>query len=232
MKQLYFILSIIFCLLILLFLYLHFTYIPLEVDKKIHERTVSLIKTAQKTYKGNTNIKNVIKDKTSPPADIWEDNLFDPLRGNLAGIVTTTKPSPQISDMELIGVCNTSILQGAIILQAQKSYSFKKSKNKNISQQSQQKRFFKVDERLPNGYTLEEVNTDSVTLKRGNEQITLKLKFDDNDSGSRVSSDAANSVKAQLKKIREQKNLLLQKNKQKTSVKVTPIEKNDKSTEN
>ncbi len=231
MKQLYLILSIIFCLLIITFLYLHFTYIPLKVDNKIHERTVSLIKTAKKTYKNNAGPKSSIK-KTTLSAEIWEDNLFDPLRGNLAGTVSNTESSAQIADMELIGICNTSNLKGAIILQTQKSYRSKLLKNKAKSEQPLQKRFFKLDERLSNGYTLEEVNPDSVTLRRGNEQITLKLKFDDNDSGSRLSSDAASPIKAQLKKIREHKNNLLQKNKPKTSVKIIPLEKDEVSTEN
>ena len=222
MKQIYQILCIALGVFILILLYVQMEYTPIIIDKKIHEDTTSLLKKINKIVK-----KNSLPAKKQSPLSpqIWKQNLFDPLRGELEGTTSIAKLSKEPSDMELIGICNTNILKGAIILLKKNKYSFS---SRNISSSSKAKRFFKVDDRLPNAYTLEDVGPDSVTLSKGNEQISLSLKYNDNDTTDRVSSVASKSVKEQLERIRSRRNKPSQ-NKPKASVKITPTNTNNRS---
>ena len=216
MKPLYLTLCVVLAFFTLLFIYFHIEYTPITIDKKIHEHTTSLLKAIKKIVKSNTPTQKS-SERISPK--IWKHNLFDPLRGEMESS-SNTKPFKEITNMELIGICNTNTLKGAIILQ--KKNNLRSISSRNSSSNSKPKRFFILEERLPNGYTLEKVEPDSVTLGRGNEQVTLKLKFDDNDTTSRVSSVASSSVKTQLNKIKKAKKGRGDK-KPKISVKVTPI---------
>ncbi len=221
MKPFYLILCIILAFFILLFIYLNLVYTPVIIDSKIHKRTTSLLKAINTTDQNNTFYPRKSKN---PSSKIWKNNLFDPLRGDLDSSITSSVSSKEPSDMELIGICNTTILKGAIILLKNKNSRYtSKSKGKfSPVNNKQRKRFFNVEERLPNGYTLKEVKANLVTLSKGNQQIQLKLKFDDRSTNGRVSSTTSNSVKLKLNDIKRAKNRSLQKN-PKTSVKISPV---------
>jgi hypothetical protein len=217
------ILCIILAFFISLFIYLHAGFSPVVIDKNIHKRTTVLLKSEKKIVKKNTNLMEKPKNLFSK---IWEHNLFDPLRGELEGTIGSTELSKGVSDMELIGICDTDTLKGAIILLKNNKFRYiSKNKDLPMPKKNQRKRFFRIEERLPNGYTLKEINSNVVSLNKGNEQVILKLKFDDNETTGRVSSIASNSVKAQLNKIkREKTRSLLNINKAKASVEIVPIE--------
>ena len=221
MKPFYLILCIILAFFILLFIYLNLVYSPVMIDKKIHKRTTSLLKAINNTDQNNM----AHLSKSEPPSSkIWKNNLFDPLRGELDSSVSSSASSKEPSDMELIGTCNTTILKGAIILLKNKNfrYSSKLKGKPSPVNNKQRKRFFKIEERLPNGYTLKEVKANLVTLSKGNQQVQLKLKFDDSSTSGRVSSTTSNSVKVKLNDIKRAKNRSVQK-KAKTSVKISPV---------
>jgi hypothetical protein len=224
MKSLYSILCVILAFFILLFLFFHIEYSPVVIDKKIHEHTTSLLKSNKKIDKTQTK---PLKKSEKLSSEIWTLDLFDPLRGELESSVSNNGSSKEPADMELIGICNTDTLKGAIILLKKNSFrSSSKNKRKSsfMAKEKQRKRFFIVEDRLPNGYTLKEVKTDLVTLSKGNEQVLLKLKFDDNDTTDRISTVASNPVRAQLNNIKREKNRSLLNN-PKTSVKISPVNK-------
>jgi hypothetical protein len=213
MKPFFLTLCIILSFMIFYFLYLQIEYVPIAIDKKVQKNTKSLLLSIRKTINNDVSSSKKTNQFSS---EIWTHNLFDPLRGGFSGGLSSSNIANEPSDMELVGICNTNSLKGCIILLKKKISSFG---NKN-----QKKRFFAVGERLPNGYILKEVKFDSSTLIRGNEQISLKLNFDDNNSINRISSGATNSVREQLERIQQQQNKGSKK-KPKISVKITPIKK-------
>jgi len=202
MKSIYLIASIVFALLIVIFIFLHLEYNPIIFDKKIHEKSIMLLKNNKNTFNNFIKSKKKVKPLSSK---LWTENLFDPLRGNLNNIGTESITEP--NDMELIGICSTDDLKGAIILikksnsRISSKYLKKKNNAKTNALVSQKKRFFKVEERLPNGYTLKEVKPEFVLLSKGNEQVLLKLKFDDPSSTSRSSATNSKILRNKLKNI-------------------------------
>ena len=217
------ILCIVLAFFIFLVIYFHTGFSPVVIDKNIYKRTTVLLKSEKKIVKKNTNPMKKPKNLFSK---IWKHNLFDPLRGELENTVGSAELSKGVSDMELIGICDTDTLKGAIILLKNNEFRYTSKNNDwSMPKKKQRKRFFRIEERLPNGYTLKEINSNVVSLNKGNEQVILKLKFDDNETTGRVSSITSNSVKAQQNKIkREKPRSLLNINKAKASVKIVPIE--------
>ncbi len=132
-------------------------------------------------------------------ASLWDNNLFSPYRtGDGGPLLGAAKPT----GMELMGVCSFGDVAGAIMLDKQASAAVSQPgrlRNKGVLSQgasANAPRFYKLGEQLENGFTLSEINSDSVVLSRGREQIVLKLEFEDDGSASRISAAAAASEAA------------------------------------
>jgi hypothetical protein len=135
-------------------------------------------------------------------ASLWDNNLFSPYRtGDGGPLLGAAKPT----GMELIGVCSFGDVAGAIMLDRQASVAASQPgrlRNKGVLSQGASAtapRFYKLGEQLENGFTLSEINSDSVVLSRGREQIVLKLEFEDDGSASRISAAASEVATAAIK---------------------------------
>jgi hypothetical protein len=143
-------------------------------------------------------------------SELAENNIFDLYRGKSGG--GEGDKAPPNFDYELIGICAFGDVSGIIV-------SDKRGAMAGIMNAAQQrggppgapgalgmpqqssdskpssKRFYKIGETLNNGYTLEKTTNDSAILSRGNEQIVLKLEYDDSGSKMRLASAATEQAK-------------------------------------
>ena len=113
-----------------------------------------------------------------------------------------------------MGVCSFGEISGAIILDKQASAAAtspqpSRLRNKGIpspgAASATAPRFYKLGEQLENGFTLSEINSDSIVLSRGREQIVLKLEFEDEGSTSRITASAEAAAAASIAIKIEQK---------------------------
>lgn len=104
------------------------------------------------------------------------NNIFDPLRGKVETKVEpppAPKPAPPAQKtLELIGVCKMQNIPTAIIKD-------KGSKN------SQSKHYYRLGEKMDNGYEVAEISFTSVVLKSSDSTITIDIDRKDSDSTSR-----------------------------------------------
>jgi hypothetical protein len=173
---------------------MHYNYKPPRKDKAIQKTPTKADKRSPRLFaQKNKNMPKV--------SSLWEKNLFDPTRGGNA-TPDKTEPPPLDEDMELIGICKFGGHEGAII-----SILPKKRTSRIIRRRGQRrttakaqakgktKGYYKKGQPLPNGYTLEKVENNSVILVRGNEERALTFKFGDKTSMSRLVKATANPKK-------------------------------------
>ncbi|HBC87461.1 MAG TPA: hypothetical protein DCZ94_10940 [Lentisphaeria bacterium] len=122
------------------------------------------------------------RDEITDIAGLWENNLFSPYRSGEGGsLLGGAKPA----GMELLGISIFGDVSGAIILDKQSVSAMPQlSRSKGVRTSSTAApqnvpTFYKLGATLENGFMLIEVNSDSVVLSRGREQIVLNLNFDD-----------------------------------------------------
>ena len=159
-----------------------------QLPDKILSTAPVLNETAQsanKTKSGREEIPDI--------ASLWENNLFSPYRSGEGGsLLGPARPT----GLELLGICSFDKVSGAIILDKQASAATQPSRLRNRSvsapggASARAPGFYKLGEQLDNGFTLSEINADSIVLSRGREQIVLKLEFESEGSISRNTSAA------------------------------------------
>jgi hypothetical protein len=162
----------------------------------------ALLKTPEASdIKFPTAMDNDRSKKIPALAALWEHNLFDPKRGNEDAVVDA--PIIKNSEMELIGICRYGETAGAIILISQKNVvapqrnpRFRRGRRtpvpqpqvqKQQNQQKQAKRYYRIGQTMDNGYVLKEVNSDSVLVSRGSDELVLKMDYADKGSSNRIS---------------------------------------------
>ena len=165
-----------------------------QIPDKILSTAPVLNETAQsanKTKSGREEIPDI--------ASLWENNLFSPYRSGEGGsLLGPARPT----GLELLGICSFDKVSGAIILDKQASAATQPSRLRNRSvsapggASATAPRFYKLGEPLDNGFTLSEINSDSIVLSRGREQIVLKLEFEGESSISRNAAAAEAAVAA------------------------------------
>ncbi len=111
------------------------------------------------------------------PADVKVDknilirqNMFHPLRGEQPAVATAPAASAKPSPPELLvltGVFQFDQTKGAVIAVPSGAGGVGNSEVKRV---------FKLGDEVGNGYTLEQIAPDQVTLTRGNEQKILPLR--------------------------------------------------------
>ena len=125
-------------------------------------------------------------------AEIYENNIFLPNRGQVEKAPPVNKPKPYKGAFELTGLFKIAKVQGAVINSAG-SRGSKALKSK----------FYRIGEKIgETGYTLEEISAKESTAIISNGRSREVLKLDKNDSGSlkRRQSEVAKqeSIKRQL----------------------------------
>lgn len=191
MKSFYIFLNIFLVILALLLLAVNFSFKPYPPDKILTMAPVlnETVQATQKIKSGREEVPDI--------ASLWENNLFSAYRSGEGGpLLGPAKPT----GMELLGVCSFGDVSGAIIIDKQASATALpqpgRLRNRGISSPAggaaggNAPRFYKLGEQLENGFTLSEINSDSVVLSRGREQIVLKLEFEGESSISRNAAAA------------------------------------------
>ena len=193
MRTFYIFLNLALFILVVLLLVLNLSFKSQPPDKILSMAPVlnENVQLAQKMKGGREEIPDI--------ASLWDNNLFSPYRtGDGGPLLGAARPT----GMELVGVCSFGDVAGAIMLDKQASAAAPQPgrlRNKGVISQGASAtapRFYKLGEQLENGFTLSEINSDSVVLSRGREQIVLKLEFEDEGSSSRISAAAAASEAA------------------------------------
>ncbi|MFA6567745.1 MAG: hypothetical protein WCS96_05990 [Victivallales bacterium] len=205
MRTFYIFSNLFLFILAVLLLAVNIAFKPHPPDKILSAAPVlnETVSSAQKIKGGREEIPDI--------ASLWDNNLFSPYRSGEGGaLLGAARPT----GMELMGVCSFGDVSGAIILDKQASAAAPQAgrlRNKGISPpgaaSATAPRFYKLGEQLENGFTLSEINPDSVVLSRGREQIVLKLEFEDDGSASRITAAATASEAANAAIKIEQKPL-------------------------
>jgi hypothetical protein len=108
---------------------------------------------------------------------LWEDNVFSPFRLAEEG---DTFSSLKVTGFELIGVCKYGDISAAVIVDKNASTTGGGQIGQHKAGASEtQPQFYKLNDIFSNGFVLKEINSDSVTLVRGKEQIILQIEFED-----------------------------------------------------
>ncbi|HPO91083.1 MAG TPA: hypothetical protein P5270_01825 [Victivallales bacterium] len=145
----------------------------------------------------NIEIEKNLKKHDDDFSILWDANVFSQFRAKENGENFSTKSN----NFELLGVILYGENSGAIIIDKGTSVSSSpttvkqlSNNRQNESQSAQDKapQFYKLNEILPNGFILREINHNSVTLIRGREQIVLQLDFDD--EGSKMRTNEARKI--------------------------------------
>ncbi|MFA6291881.1 MAG: hypothetical protein WC637_08885 [Victivallales bacterium] len=189
MRSFYIFLNIFLLLLAVLLLAVNISLTPSPPDKILSMAPVlnESVQASQKTKGG----------KETPPdiASLWENNLFSPYRSGEGGsLLGPARPT----GMELLGVCSFGEVSGAIIIDKQASAAAAPQLGRLRGRgtpspggpSATAPRFYKLGEQLENGFSLSEINSDSIVLSRGREQIVLKLEFEGESSISRNAAAA------------------------------------------
>lgn len=158
---------------------------------------------------------------------LWDKNLFS--QGRRSGDKGDDSANPvKFNDLELVGICKFGESAGAIIVnKGNASHPLPpnlpganpamKGKvpglNNMVRPNKADKRFYQLGQRMPNGFTLKEITTDSVVLARGSEEIVLKIQIGSKDGLKRMASFKPiekETIKEELNKppenIQEKKN--------------------------
>ncbi len=197
MKSFYIFLNVFLFILAVLLFALNVSFKQYPPDKILSMAPVlnGNAQSAQKIKGGREEIPDI--------ASLWDNNLFSPYRSGEGGpLLGAAKPT----GMELLGVCVFGEVSGAIVLdkQAAAAVSLQPSRLRNRGIPSpggasaNAPRFYKLGEQLENGFTLSEINPDSIVLSRGREQIVLKLEFEDEGSSSRITAASEAAVMANV----------------------------------
>lgn len=208
MRSFYIFLNIFLFIFAALLLAVNISFKPQPPDKILSMAPVlnETVQSAEKVKGGREEIPEI--------AALWENNLFSPYRSGEGGsLLGAAKPT----GLELLGVCSFGEVSGAIILDKQASAAVtsqpSRLRNRGIpspgAASATAPRFYKLGEQLENGFTLSEINSDSIVLSRGREQIVLKLEFEDEGSASRIiaSAEAAAAANAAIKIEQQQPNV-------------------------
>ncbi len=189
MRSFYIFLNIFLFLIAVLLLAVNISLKPYPPDK-ILSMAPSLnenVQTTQKVKGGREDIPDI--------ATLWENNLFSSYRSGEGGpLLGAGKPT----GLELLGVCSFGEVSGAIILDKQASSAAAPQVGRLRNRvgassggpSSTAPRFYKLGDQLENGFSLSEINSDSIVLSRGREQIVLKLEFEGESSISRNAAAA------------------------------------------
>lgn len=190
MKSFYIFLNIFLVIVAVLLLAVNFSFKPYPPDKILSMAPVlnENVQLAQKIKSGREEVPDI--------ASLWENNLFSAYRSGEGGpLLGPAKPT----GMELLGVCSFGDISGAIIIDKQASATALPQAGRlrnrvplasSGAAGGNAPRFYKLGEQLENGFTLSEINSDSVVLSRGREQIVLKLEFEGESSISRNAAAA------------------------------------------
>lgn len=181
-----------FCVALLAYLNLSFRSTPPD----------PLLNNTPKLKDFNIQIENTIaKGVSTDFSKLLNDNVFSPYRAKEEGDVFS---SLKVTGMELIGIISYGDIAGAIIadkgasqaVQPQGPRSSVLPGTNKQNKQAGRPQFYKLNEVLPNGFTLKEVNSDSVLLSRAGEQIVLQLDFKDEGSKMRTEEGVKLSTKS------------------------------------
>jgi hypothetical protein len=196
MRSFYIFLNLFLFIVAMFLLVLNFSYRPQPPDKILSMAPV--LNESVQPVRGLKGGREAVPDV----AALWENNLFSPYRSGEGGaLLGAAKPT----GMELMGVCSFGDVSGAIILDKQTSVAapsqFGRLRGRvnplqaRGSSSATAPHFYKLGEQLENNFTLSEINSDSVVLSRGREQIVLKLEYEGEDAISRNTA-AAEAVAA------------------------------------
>lgn len=191
MKSFYIFLNVFLVIVAVLLLAVNLSFKPYPPDKILSMAPVlnENVQATQKIKGGREEVPDI--------ASLWENNLFSAYRSGEGGpLLGPAKPT----GMELLGVCSFGDVSGAIIIDKQTSATALPQPGRLRSRGIPSPaggaaggiapRFYKLGEQLENGFTLSEINSDSVVLSRGREQIVLKLEFEGESSISRNAAAA------------------------------------------
>ncbi len=206
MKLFYIALNIFLFIMIVLLTALNLTFKPHAADK---------ILTSAPDFNKTAFVLKPVKSERETVAGasaLWENNLFSPYRSGDGGpLLGGARPV----GMELLGVSRLGDIAGAIIIDKTPSTApaampsrirGNRGPASVAAPQANAPKFWKLGEQLQNGFFLSEVNSDSVVLSRGREQIVLKLDYSSQESLSRNASaaEAAAAVSAKLDAAKQQ----------------------------
>ena len=195
MRSFYIFLNIFLFIMAVLLLAVNISFKPYPPDK-----ILSMAPVLNETVQSGQKIKGG-KEEISEIASLWENNLFSPYRSGEGGpLLGAARPT----GMELLGVCSFGEVSGAIIVDKQTSAAAVPQPGRlrnrggasSGAASATMPRFYKLGEQLENGFTLSEINFDSIVLSRGREQIVLKLEFEGESSISRNAAAAEAAVAA------------------------------------
>ncbi len=164
------------------------------------DKILSMAPVLNETVQSDKRVKGG-REEIPDIASLWDNNLFSPYRSGEGGpLLGGARPT----GLELLGVCSFGEVSGAIILDKQASAAAVpqpgRLRTRGISSpgaaSATAPRFYKLGEQLENGFTLSEINSDSIVLSRGREQIALKLEFEGESSISRNAAAAAEAAAA------------------------------------
>lgn len=139
-------------------------------------------------------------------SDVVGNDIFDSLRSTAA---VTTAVAPK--DIDVIGVFdNDDGMTGAIILIGNQSYGnqdgYSQYRNQSQSNSAQNtKNIFLLGEKLPNGYTLKSISSNSIELKSDDQVLKIDINYTDDKSQKRIAENQKNNTKEQIKVIEANK---------------------------
>lgn len=202
MKSFYIFLNLLLFMLAALLLAVNVMFKPYPPDKILSMAPVlnEPVRAGQKIKGGKEEIADI--------ASLWENNLFSPYRSGEGGaLLGSGKPT----GIELLGVCSFGDVAGAIILDKQAAAAAGSQPSRLRSRMGAASgaaagsvpRFYKLGDQLENGFTLSEINPDSIVLSRGREQIVLKFEFEGEGAISRNAAAAEAAAASAAVKIEQ-----------------------------
>lgn len=153
---------------------LHFKFRPSPPEKALSQTPV----------KSKIEIMGVFDRNTPSPVpevnNICNKNPFDPARSEDghsegAGVHASLKQT----SMELVGITEFGNTKGAIIIENALQMS---NPGRPDARKTSGRHYYKIGDRLPNGYVLQSIGGDSAVLVFGGSTITLKIERNDKSS--------------------------------------------------
>jgi hypothetical protein len=179
------------------------------IDKNLKKSINSILNNNISKFK-NIDTNSIQNDIYAAPASalIWEKNIFDSKRGKTIKVVEHSTPN-----IELLGVCAYGNQKYAFINFKNLNNSFPNNKKKKP------KTFFKVGDKLPNGFLLKSIGDNYVIIAGEKEDIKVMLQHNSKEGKYRVQKTYKDNVQTQISIINESNN---SGKKKKISIEVSP----------
>jgi len=197
-KLIYIILIPVCCVLIIILFTLHLTYRKPVVNEEMGRISETLIR--NKPSFSSLNPQSMTPEIQF--SDMGENDIFDSSRGNVAASVSGAP-----KDVDVIGIFNNDDgTLGAIILIGNQSYGnqgrYSQYGNQSQSDSAQNtKNVFLLGEKLPNGYVLKSISSNSIELQSDDQVFKVDINYTDDKSQKRIAENQKDNTKEQIKII-------------------------------